>query len=217
MRGVVLNIRRRADKSDLLNNIKYFFRRWGLPSGFILLIITGLAAGCRLSVQVDESILGRLDFLFVTNLPERLDGGFPAAFSASFASDFLFVAAAFLMGLCPWGAPVLPALAFFKGLGVGISAGYLIVSYGAGGLLFYLCVLVPGLLVFTAALVWQLCSSCEVYRRLLSVLFIRNSIGFSECFRLYVIRSAKSLVIALCAALIDSLLWIAFAGAFHLV
>ena len=212
MRGVVLDIKRRAGKSRFVYNARYFLRRWGLASGFVLLVAAGLAAGCRLSAQLGDDTLGRLDFLFVTNLPERLGGGFAGVFAASFASDFLFISAAFLMGLCPWGAPALIALAFFKGFGVGVSAGYLILMYGFGGMWFYLLVLLPGMLVFTAALVVQLCASCEVYRRMMIVLFCGRGAGFGDHLRLYLRKSAAALLLSLGAAAADSLLWIALAG-----
>ena len=67
-----------------------------------------------------------------------------AHFVACFASDFIFLAVVFLLGLAPWGIPFLPFVSAFKGFGTGLTAAYLIITYSLKGAGFYLLVVLPG-------------------------------------------------------------------------
>ena len=128
MQGIVFTYRKRKQcakprERHIAQGLKAFIRSWGRVLVFAVLLVSGLAAGCICSGSLSSETLKKLDFLFTTNMPERLSGGAWGAFCAGFASDFLFLLAAFSLGLTLWGAAALPFVAFFKGFGVGISAG----------------------------------------------------------------------------------------------
>lgn len=93
-----------------------------------------------------------LIFVF-TNLDARLSQNVINTFCACFASDFIFLFAVFLLGLTPWGIPVLPFIVFLKGFGTGITAGYLFSVHSLKGIVFYLFVLLPGTFLFCLALI----------------------------------------------------------------
>lgn len=218
MKGITLALNKRprkARKARKTVDVKYIARRYGAVIFFSLMLLCGLVFGCVLSGKMSDTTLKRLDILFTTNLPQRLSDGALGAFCASFGSDFLFLFAAFLLGLSLWGAAVIPLVAVFKGFGVGISAGYLISSYGLKGAVFYFTLLLPGIILFCVALVNQLASSYNIYVKMLTVLLKRNRYGFRDAFRLYLAQSLYCLLLAFGAAVIDVLLWCVFAGLFN--
>ena len=218
MKGLTFTLKKRTRRSRPTGktvDVKYIVRRYGTVIFFSLMLLVGLILGCVLSGKMSNSTLKRLDMLFTTNLPQRLSEGALGAFCASFGSNFIFLSLAFLLGLSLWGAAAMPIVSAFKGFGVGISAGYLISSYGLKGAVFYFTILLPGIILFSVALVNQLTSSYNVYVRIMSALLKRNRYGFRDAFRLYLAQSLYSLLLALGAAVIDVLLWCVFAGLFN--
>lgn len=197
--------RQKADK------VRRLFRRLGTGGLFMGLMLVGLGVGSALSGRLGEAALKGLDLLFVTNLPDRLPGGAAGAFCASFGSNFLLFAAAFLTGLSIAGVALLPFIALFGGFGLGVSAGYLIGAYGFSGLLFYILVLLPGALVFGAALVTELSAAFRAWKGLLGALFSER-LTFREPLRNYAAVSLRGLVLSLVGSAVDTLLWVALAG-----
>jgi len=219
MQGVIFTYRKRKqrDKQRLTlkkGELKAFVSKWGSAMFFAAMLVLGLGFGCACAGSLSESALKNLDFLFTTNLPQRLSGGAWGVFCAGFASDFLFLFAAFLMGMSLWGAAALPFIAFFKGFGIGVSAGYLLITYGLKGVLFYASVLLPGIVVFSVALVYELSAAYCLFKHLLRVLSGKTKSGFKEQFRLYLKSGLKYLALSFAAAVTDAVLWIGLAGVF---
>jgi stage II sporulation protein M len=109
-----------------------------------LLLLAGLAVGAVFARNSGADLLERLDFLFAGNFKARATASFLSIFSASFASAFLFIFACFLCGLSMWGIFFIPFILFFRGLGLGLTSGYLYAVYGGIGILFNLVVILPG-------------------------------------------------------------------------
>lgn len=215
MQGLIFTLKRRRGRARGLPDIRTVLRRYGVTIVFSAVLAAGLLTGCLTSSSVGADTLKKLDLLFTTNMPDRLRGGALGAFCASFGSDFLFLLAAFLLGLCVWGIAGLPFVAFFKGYGIGVSAGYLFSAYGAKGVVFYLAVLLPGVCLFSMALVYELCASLDIYKRFMRALTKGVVTGLKSAFRLYLKKSAGYLITALFASVLDVLLWYALSGLFN--
>lgn len=214
MQGLILSLKRKHRHFRGLPDIRGVLRRFGSSIFFSVTLAGGLLCGSLVSGSIGSSTLEKLDLLFTANLPDRIKSGALGAFCAGFASDFLFLAAAFLLGLSLWGVVGLPLLAFFKGFGIGVSAGYLISVYGTKGILFYLVVVLPGVCVFCTALVCELRAAFDIYRRLVSTLLLRSKTGFRGALLYFLKKSLSCLAVALAAAVIDALLWFTFSGVF---
>lgn len=219
MQGIVFTYRKNKQhyKNRLIKknkNFKSLFRRWGGVITFAFLLVFGLAAGCVSSGNLSSDTLKNLDFLFMTNMPQRLSGGAIGAFCAGFASDFLFLFSAFLMGLSLWGVAALPFISFLRGFGIGVSAGYLLITYGFKGLLFYIFVLLPGIVISATVLIYELNASLMFYISMCRKLFKKTSTDFREPIRLYMRRSLRYLIVTFIAALTDTVLWVGLAGLF---
>lgn len=219
MQGIVFTYRKRKHNGTkrlkkTKSDIKLFTQKWGGLILFALMLVLGLTVGCICSGGLSSGALKNLDFLFATNLPERLSGGALGAFCAGFASDFLFILAAFLLGLSLWGAAALPFVAFFKGFGVGVSAGYLLSTYGFKGVIFYVSVLLTGIVISGMALIYQLNAALDVFKSLCGALFKKEPQGFKMPLAVYARRSFKYLIITFAASVSDAVLWFGLAGFF---
>jgi hypothetical protein len=195
-------------------DFKYLLRRYGAVAFFTAMLIFGLATGTVVSKDFTSDTLSKLDFLFTTNLPQRLTDGAVGAFCAGFASNFLFWLFAVLMGLSLWGIIFLPATVFVKGFGIGVSAGYLFTNYSVSGLVFYLAILLPGIFLFSMGLVYQCASSYNISKKLFKILFLKEEYSFKAPLKIFFKKSLVYLLCALLASVLDMALWFTFAGLF---
>ena len=122
---------------------------------FALLVLAGTFLGAFLARRADASVLEKLDFLFNSNFAQRADTPSIRVFLASAASVSFFLIAEFLTGLAVWGVGVVPLLPFVRGLGLGMTGGYLLFTEGSWGFVFYLSVLLPGAFFSCLSVIWE--------------------------------------------------------------
>ncbi len=105
-----------------------------------------------------------------------------------------------------WGFLFVPAILFFRGYGVGLTAGFLCYTYHWMGALFHLLVLLPGVSFICLALLF---SSREAFRASRSL----ARTGHLD-FKIYVMRFGFTLSLAFGAAVVDVITSVCFAGFF---
>ncbi len=222
MKGLVFTLRPRnryltkEKEHRSFKSLLILFRRYGSTVYFTSLFAIGMFAGSISARNAGAELLNNLDFLFTTNLESRLAQPVFSTFSASFASGFIFLLYIFLCGLAPWGMVLTPVAALFKGFGTGLSAGYLIITYGFKGVGFYLLVILGGTFISSFALVIESIQahyfSCKMFRLIFSgddgVLAVRGLV------RKYLFRSLYMLILTACGSLVDMMLWRGFSGLF---
>lgn len=188
---------------------------------FILLSIFflfGLIAGSIFIRNADISALEKLDFLFFSNFQSRISTDLTSVFIASLASSFCFILLSFLCGLSIWGAFLIPAIPFFRGFGLGMTAGYLYAVYSWKGMLYQLSIILPGAILCMIAILLAGCVgigfSSKIYFR------ARKGIGESSetnkkiSIKIYLTRYIFITATALVAALIDVATTACFSGFF---
>lgn len=208
--------RNKSLKRITLTDVRFFLKRYGITVLFSAVLLFGLASGSVYAQSSDTGFIDSLDFLFTTNLDARLAQNPAGTFCACFASDFIFLFSAFLLGLSPWGAFILPFLLMFKGFGTGITAGYLFSVHQFAGVGFYLLILLPGTFLFCAALI-KFCSKAFVFSKdMISSVFGKYPQSVSMRGRTLALASqfTASLIISFLAALTDAALWTFLAGMF---
>ena len=196
-------------------DFRSLIRKYGSVAFFTFMLIAGLTAGSVFFNEVDSQVISRLDFFFTTNIADRIKNGAYGAFCASFASNFIFLSASFLMGFSLWGIALLPFIVGFKGFGIGISAGYLFMNYGFKGVLFYLAVLLPGIFLFSMALIYQSAFSYNIFKKLIKCLFAKQEVSFSVSAKIYLQQSFRYLLFTLFSAVLDMVLWFVLSGLFN--
>lgn len=222
VKGFIFSLKR---KTDMISSgrftlspqdIKYYIKRYGIYALFIFVLIVGLACGTVYAVSTDEKMLSSLDFLFFTNLKARLSQNVISTFCACFASDFIFLFAVFLLGLTPWGIPVMPFVVLLKGFGTGITAGYLFSVHSLTGIVFYLFVLLPGTFLFCMALVLFSAAAFNASGTMFFQLIADKRGGSSHRYISdFLSKGVSSLILAFLSAVLDAALWGVFAGNFN--
>jgi len=223
MKGVVLRFKSRSGRLSLnslkrpISSVKDFLSRYGTYTLFTALFFMGLAVGAACSRGVDSQLLGKLDFLFVTNMKARLSMSPFDIFLSCFASYFIFVFFIFLFAFSAWGFAAVPLLIIFKGFSVGLSSACLFSSYRMSGIGFYILVILPGTAMFLIALVRYSARALA-----LSMRFAKMSVfGRDEAFlctsviKRFLKRSLFAFILSGACAVADMLLWVLFADKFH--
>ncbi len=221
MKGIIFSFKKPESKSKRsgrvnLTYIKYVFKRYGIKLMFVILLFFGLAFGSVYAKNADSQFVSSLDFLFTTNFDVRLSQNFIGTFCACFASDFIFLFAIYLLGLSPWGVPIMALVVMFKGFGVGITAGYLFITNSLSGVGFYLLVLLPGTFLFCVALI-LFSNSAFVFSKQMFFATVSKKTpktALRNGFLFLNSRFLTALIMTFCTSLLDTALWTLFAGSF---
>ena len=222
MKGIVLSFSRPKRFTGLNRKIsvpdfRYIIKRYGVKLLFTLMILLGMILGALYARSAQSEALNSLDFLFTTNLEARLSQSAIGTFCACFASDFIFLLSAYLLGAAAWGLPFLLALVCFKGFGTGVTAGYLCLSHGMSGAGFYLLVLLPGTFLFCAALIGFAADALRFSRHAFSYTLSKQipAASLRESLLRFTMRFFSALFVTFLASLLDAVLWTFFAGTFQ--
>lgn len=119
---------------------------------FLFCVLLGIILGSLFINTQNETLTNNLEFLFNSNFEARVSQPQIYTFISSITSSFVFVLSVLLMGMSLWGVFLIPPVLLFRGIGIGISSGFLFYAYSFKGLLFSLVVVLPGLLVSCIAL-----------------------------------------------------------------
>lgn len=197
-------------------SFKRFWTYYSVQVFFALCFFVGIVFGSRFVSTASADFLKKIDFLFLTNLQSRLELSAFEIFSASFASDFIFILLAFLSGLSAWGIFSLSFLCAFKGIGVGISSMYLYSQYSITGIGFYILVVLPGTVLFFFAFICALREAFTQSLALFRILFSsETNLSMSRYTKTYLFRNGVVVVFTMFSSVINMILWVLFANMFN--
>lgn len=224
MKGVVFSIKHgeghfaqnSVHRKITKKSIKDFFAKYSLELLFAVVFVLSIILGSVSFSRISQETLQKLDFLFLTNLDNRLKLSSFDLFCSSFASGFLFVFFSFLLSFTAWGMFALPLLCAFKGFGVGLSTAYMFSQYSVTGIGFYILVVLPATALFLFAFLMSLKESFVQ-----SVLLLKTY--FSSTYDVFLLRRTKTYLFRNCiilimvafSAVVEMVLWVLFAGMFN--
>ncbi len=180
--------------------------------GIALLFLGGMLIGSIYSRSAEFRTLSKLDFLFACNFKARLSQPLLMAFSASFASAFIFVLACFLCGLSMWGTFFIPVIVVFRGFGLGLTSGYLYATYGGKGILYNLAMIMPGAFLGCIAIVMAALEGMR-YSRMIAARRAPSEKNFPM--KTYLMRFGMILALAFASAALDTAATALFGGCFY--
>lgn len=222
MKGIVLSFPKISPINEIYStrrrnrfNLRRFLSCYGIHLAFVSVFLISLIYGSLTVTKCSPKFLSKLDFLFVTNLQQRLSLSSFSVFCSSLASGFIFIFAVFLMAFSAWGMIVLPLICAFKGFGVGISSAYLFLEYSLSGIGFYILVILPGTVLFLLSFIIALKESLGASTLLLRYYFSKRAeLILQKYIRTYIIRYSYVLLLLTASALLDMILWMLFAKLF---
>lgn len=179
---------------------------------FITILIIGIIFGAISGRNADELLMEKLDLIFLTNFKVRCSQGMLSAFSASFASNFLFLMTIFFLGLSLWGGYFSFIMPFIKGYGYGLSVGYLYNHYGFWGILYNLLMILPGAFLCSVMIAYasQKALMCS-FRQ--TVFFLRTTV--SDDIRQRMREYFKTMLILFLLSAVASSIDMLFSLCFH--
>ncbi len=217
MKSLVIALPQPAEgkRSPLKQSISCFVRRYGLITLLIAVLFAGMIAGAVCAGSADDELLDKLSTVFLTNVENRGEQTAAKTFINSFGMSFLFMAVLFCLSLSPLGLMAVPALILFRGLGYGISSGYLCVTYGLKGLVYYAFVMLPGAFVSSLALVYA-AQYCFDYSKELavSIFGIAENRNLRGKLAALVLNCSYTLLMTVFASLLDAGLYFLIGGLF---
>lgn len=192
--------------NDRISNILRKIKENKMISLLIFLFLTGVIIGSISIGRSNFSFFNDIKDIFKQNFDAINENSYFITFSSSLVSIFIYIALIFLLSLSLWGGVIVPFLPFFRGIGIGITAGCLYLSYGIKGILFYVLVLLPGIFVSSAVLVFYTRKSIGFSRKLCSKIFPNSNLDklWPE-FKSYLKHTGISIVFCVVVALIDVL------------
>ena len=106
-----------------------------------IILIFGIIIG-TLGIRIIKlDTVKKLDFLFATDFSGRNSKPKIYTFIASFSSSYISTLLILIMSLSFFGRVPIPLIIFFRGVGIGITSGYLYLIYGLEGIIYHILVL----------------------------------------------------------------------------
>ncbi|MDR2646502.1 MAG: stage II sporulation protein M [Oscillospiraceae bacterium] len=130
-----------------------------------------------------------------------------------FATDFLFLSAAFLFGLCAIGLPFVLFLPIIRGMGIGAISSWYYINYGAAGLGYGMLVLFPATIISMLAMLTY-CKESMLMAGDMLLVAAKKSEQAEVNLRLFALRFAVLLIPCALASVVDAACHLMFAGLF---
>ena len=176
---------------------------------FILLtflMLVSMVVGSVFIGTVNLEFLKKVDFLFLSDVKMRFESSGIDVLISSFASLFLIFLIIQLVAFSCWGVFAIPIIIIFKGLGFGISAGYLYLIYGLKGIAFYILVLLPGMFVSSIATILISVHSMRFSSKIANKILYSKSANDDICvdLKMHIKKSGYALFVSLISSLLDT-------------
>lgn len=181
------------------------------------MLLAGMITGALIARGVGESGTDSLGLMLSGFSEDRAQQSFFTTLGNSLLSSVPVLLLSFLLGICPAGVLLLPVVPLFRGMGLGVTMGYLYAAWGLTGVGYSALLIIPGAAVSSIAFLF----ACREGMRL-SALFLKSILpnetpsALWPEFRKYLLRFGAFLVLLLIAAITDAFFSAAFSQFFHL-
>lgn len=224
MKSIVLSVPQpkfvcsQTSYSPFKSNITYFLKRYGLVTFFIIALFSGMIMGAVCAGTADESLLDKLDILFSNNISVRGEQTLAKTFINSFGTSFMFLALFFCLSLSPLGVAAIPLIMFFRGFGYGISSGFLCITYGFKGLIYYIFVMLLGAFISSLSLVYAAQYCFDFSKSMIISIFGRDTASATGNLKsklgALLLNCSYMIILIIFAALLDTVLYYLIGGLF---
>lgn len=188
------------DRYDIIN----FSKNYRTIIFLSILLLLGMVLGTISISAVNMDFIYKVDFLFLNDFKERIASSNLEIFTSSLLSLSFFSLLIEFVTLSFFGALLIPVLIAFKGLGIGMTAGYLYLIYGLKGIAFYILILLPGIFVSSIGLIIFAAESFKFSCKFAKKIFPKSDgISIWNEFKNYIHKIGCAFVILLFSSLLD--------------
>ena len=188
------------DRYDIIN----FSKNYRTIIFLSILLLLGMVLGTISISAVNMDFIYKVDFLFLNDFKERIASSNLEIFASSLLSLSFFSLLIEFVTLSFFGALLIPVLIAFKGLGIGMTAGYLYLIYGLKGIAFYILILLPGIFVSSIGLIIFAAESFKFSCKFAKKIFPKSDgISIWNEFKNYIHKIGCAFVILLFSSLLD--------------
>lgn len=204
--------------SSITRKTKYYLQNikdnWKLTL-LVFSLVFGLVCGVLITKNATRPFLNKLSFIVENFLDARANQPALRTFFSSLFSTSVYLIAAFFMGMCVCGTPLVPFIPFIRGLGLGLSMGYLYAYQGLKGIAFSALLIVPSAVISSISLI----IACHEGMRFSGILFSSTAkdsppIKLWADMKKYGIRFAACGILLCFGSLVDTLFVSAFSRFF---
>ena len=196
------------------HSMDYFKTRWRI---FLIgaFFISGLISGSLIVGGYSETSETALDVVISGFIDVRTGQSILTTFYNSLVSTVPLLIITFILGLCAIGVPFIPFISVFRGLGLGISMGYLYAFQGLKGIGYCALIIIPPAIVSSIAIIL----ACKEALRFSSIIFMSmtskgNKTGKIPDMKKYCLRFCVFLFLLIAAVIIDACFSSAFSRFF---
>ncbi len=203
--------------SPVRSNVSYFFKRYGLIAFFITVLFVGMIFGAIQAGTADSELIDKLNLILTDNVFVKGQDTAAGKFINSFGTSFMFLMVMFVLSLSPFGVAAVPAVIFFRGFGYGVSSGFLCITYGFKGLIYYIFVMLIGAFISSLALIYVSQYCFDFSRNLCCAIFCRASkysVSMRERLSSLLMSIGYMLLLIIFASLVDTGLYYLIGGLF---
>ena len=188
------------DRYDIIN----FSKNYRTIIFLSILLLLGMVLGTISISAVNMDFIYKVDFMFLNDFKERIASSNLEIFTSSLLSLSFFSLLIEFVTLSFFGALLIPVLIAFKGLGIGMTAGYLYLIYGLKGIAFYILILLPGIFVSSIGLIIFAAESFKFSCKFAKKIFPKSDgISIWNEFKNYIHKIGCAFVILLFSSLLD--------------
>lgn len=209
----------------VINNTMSFFKNYNIlnlsnnskiQAILLIILIAGMICGAVSIPSLNVELINNLDFIFLTDFNERMSQTNLQIFISSFSILSIFAFMIELGAFSCWGAIFIPAIILFKGLGLGITAGYLYLIYGLKGIALYILILLPGIFISSLGLILMSSHAINLSLKFLRNVFPKANEGqLWEDLRYHMKKSSYCLMILCISSLLDVCFMMMFSRFFN--
>jgi len=182
----------------------------------VSIFLSGMIIGAIAAKHTDNEINARLVTMFSDFTMLRNTQSIFQTFVNSFTVFFIYLAIVFSFGLCAVGIPIISVIPLFRGIGLGMIAGYLYSTYSFSGAGYCMVILFPSAIISTAALLFGCNESLVMSYEIFNIMSGKIPNQYGNIFKRYSLRYGILLAIMTVAAIIDTVMTVSFADNFSL-
>lgn len=203
-------------KNNNINNFLKLLTKNKLSMFIWFCLLVSMVLGTVSITYFNTELLYKVNFLFTNDFKIRATQSWKEIFLSSFFSLNIFVFSTELCMLSCFGIVLIPLIIIVRGYSLGLSAGYLYLTYKLKGIAFYILILLPGIIMSSIGYSKFAVEAIKFSYNFFKLIFSKHDFEYN--FKLNMKQNAKKagncLIIMVLASVLDVCFMLLFSNFF---